>query len=140
MKPLATWLFEYGEDHKNAVNRKIHRICVPLIFFTVIGLLYQIPVNGLLADGISALAMGWYAMMGWKPCAIMLAQWMLARLLTIGLELMFPGAVVWILIGIFVVAWIGQFIGHNYEGRRPSFLTDLKYLLIGPLWVVLGDH
>ena len=39
-------------------------------------------------------------------------------------------------IGVFVVAWIGQFIGHKFEGRRPSFLTDLSYLLIGPAWLM----
>jgi uncharacterized membrane protein YGL010W len=39
-------------------------------------------------------------------------------------------------IGVFVVAWIGQFIGHKYEGRKPSFLTDLAYLLIGPAWLM----
>lgn len=36
----------------------------------------------------------------------------------------------------FVVAWIGQFIGHQFEGRKPSFLTDLAYLLIGPAWLM----
>jgi uncharacterized membrane protein YGL010W len=35
-----------------------------------------------------------------------------------------------------VVAWIGQFIGHKYEGRKPSFLTDLSYLLIGTAWMM----
>jgi uncharacterized membrane protein YGL010W len=39
-------------------------------------------------------------------------------------------------IGVFVVAWIAQFIGHHIEGKRPSFLTDLAYLLIGPAWIV----
>ena len=38
--------------------------------------------------------------------------------------------------GVFVVAWVGQFVGHHIEGRRPSFFTDLKYLLIGPLWTL----
>ena len=38
--------------------------------------------------------------------------------------------------GVFVLAWIGQFYGHHLEGRRPSFLTDLVYLLIGPAWVL----
>jgi len=42
----------------------------------------------------------------------------------------------WLAIGIFVVAWIGQFIGHKIEGKRPSFLTDLQYLLIGPAWLM----
>jgi uncharacterized membrane protein YGL010W len=34
------------------------------------------------------------------------------------------------------VAWIGQFIGHKVEGRRPSFFTDLKFLLVGPMWTL----
>jgi uncharacterized membrane protein YGL010W len=42
----------------------------------------------------------------------------------------------WLGIGVFVVAWIGQFIGHKIEGKKPSFFTDLAYLLIGPTWVV----
>jgi uncharacterized membrane protein YGL010W len=37
---------------------------------------------------------------------------------------------------IFVLAWIAQFVGHRIEGRKPSFLTDLTYLLIGPAWVL----
>jgi uncharacterized membrane protein YGL010W len=37
---------------------------------------------------------------------------------------------------IFVVAWIGQFIGHAVEGKRPSFFKDMQFLLIGPLWLV----
>jgi uncharacterized membrane protein YGL010W len=37
---------------------------------------------------------------------------------------------------VFVIAWIGQFVGHRIEGARPSFLTDLVYLLIGPAWLV----
>ena len=40
-------------------------------------------------------------------------------------------------IGVFVVAWIAQFIGHNIEGRRPAFLTDLVYLMIGPAWIAV---
>ena len=39
-------------------------------------------------------------------------------------------------VGVFVLAWIGQFLGHKIEGRKPSFLTDLTYLLIGPAWVL----
>jgi uncharacterized membrane protein YGL010W len=38
-------------------------------------------------------------------------------------------------IGLFVIAWIGQFYGHKIEGKKPSFLEDLQFLLIGPAWV-----
>ena len=37
---------------------------------------------------------------------------------------------------IFIVAWIGQFIGHKIEGKKPSFLQDLQFLLIGPAWLL----
>jgi len=41
-----------------------------------------------------------------------------------------------LLIGIFVLAWIGQFIGHKIEGKKPSFLKDIQFLLIGPAWLM----
>jgi uncharacterized membrane protein YGL010W len=37
---------------------------------------------------------------------------------------------------LFAVAWIGQFIGHHYEGKRPSFFKDVQFLMIGPLWLM----
>jgi uncharacterized membrane protein YGL010W len=49
-------------------------------------------------------------------------------------------------IAIFVAAWIAQFVGHNIEGKKPSFLEDIQYLWIGPLFVLtkplhkLGMH
>ena len=38
--------------------------------------------------------------------------------------------------GIFVIAWIGQFIGHKIEGKKPSFLEDLQFLMVGPAWLL----
>jgi uncharacterized membrane protein YGL010W len=37
---------------------------------------------------------------------------------------------------IFTAGWIGQFIGHAIEGKRPSFMEDIQFLLIGPLWLM----
>ena len=37
---------------------------------------------------------------------------------------------------VFIVAWIGQFIGHAIEGRKPSFFEDVKFLLVGPAWLL----
>jgi uncharacterized membrane protein YGL010W len=45
-------------------------------------------------------------------------------------------ALLWLGVGVFVVAWIAQFIGHKIEGKRPSFLTDMVYLLVGPIWTL----
>ena len=41
-----------------------------------------------------------------------------------------------IYISIFIIAWIGQFIGHKIEGKKPAFFKDLQFLLIGPLWLL----
>ena len=47
------------------------------------------------------------------------------------------GPAVWLVCAvIFVLAWIGQFIGHKIEGKKPSFLEDVKFLLIGPIWLL----
>jgi uncharacterized membrane protein YGL010W len=46
-------------------------------------------------------------------------------------------APLWVIcIVIFIVAWIGQFYGHKIEGKKPSFLKDVQFLLIGPAWLM----
>ena len=39
-------------------------------------------------------------------------------------------------ITVFILAWIGQFIGHKIEGKKPSFFEDIQFLLIGPAWLL----
>jgi uncharacterized membrane protein YGL010W len=52
------------------------------------------------------------------------------------LNLAFPGMLWMISLGIFVIAWIIQFIGHKVEGKKPSFLKDIQFLMIGPAWLM----
>jgi uncharacterized membrane protein YGL010W len=47
-----------------------------------------------------------------------------------------PPVILPVSLTVFVVAWIGQFIGHKIEGKKPSFFEDLRFLLIGPLFVL----
>jgi uncharacterized membrane protein YGL010W len=55
----------------------------------------------------------------------------------LGLLSMLPqGTVLPISLVVFVLAWIGQFVGHRIEGKKPSFFEDLRFLLIGPLFVL----
>ncbi len=42
----------------------------------------------------------------------------------------------WIL-GLFVLGWVLQFIGHAFEKKWPSFFESPLYLLIGPIWWLL---
>jgi uncharacterized membrane protein YGL010W len=52
------------------------------------------------------------------------------------LALTFPGMLAYISLAVFVVAWIVQFYGHKIEGKKPSFLKDVQFLMIGPAWLM----
>lgn len=128
---IHTLLEQYGESHRNPTNERFHFVCVPLIVFSLLGILWSLhPVAALAAAGWAM----WYYFQLSKPLAYgMLA--MSALMLAI-LALMPPMTVLPLSIAVFVVAWIGQFIGHKIEGKKPSFLDDLRFLLIGPLFVL----
>ena len=142
-REVDRWLGNYSEDHRNPTNIVIHWICVPLILWSVIALLWVVPVPALLGRaglwaGVAMfLALSFYMRLS-RPLGFgMLAAFVLLGLITEGLyRLLGPAWLMWLAIGVFVLAWIAQFIGHQIEGKRPSFLTDLAYLLIGPAWLV----
>ena len=143
MRQIDVLLDQYSDDHRNQTNQLIHLVCVPAIVWSVTALLWAVPVPGtLLKPGaISALAM----FLAWAY------YWRLSRNLAMGALVGFLASLLvnrWIAssfgmqtlviiaVSVFVVAWIGQFIGHKVEGRRPSFFTDVLFLLIGPLWTL----
>jgi len=143
MRTMQEWLDSYSDDHRNPVNQRFHWLCVPPIVWAVIALLWAIPVPaGLARPGAWAvlamvLAFYWYWRRSHRLALGLLVAFALLGLLTQGLYLWLGVArLCGLAVGVFVLAWIGQFIGHRYEGRRPSFLTDLSYLLIGPAWLM----
>ena len=142
-RPVDRYLGNYSEDHRNGINRIIHWICVPLIVWSVVAALWVIPVPAAFAQpglwaGVALVgAMAFYlrlsrvlalAMLVFFAALMALTQLLYAR---IG-----PMPLLWSALGVFAAAWVAQFIGHEFEGRRPSFLTDLAYLLVGPLWLM----
>ena len=139
MKTIEQWFDEYGESHRNPLNKLLHWICVPLITFSLLGILWS--VHPYLMIGFMAVAMLFYLTLSWR---MTLAMGVVTTLMVLILSQM--QAVFWPCLAIFVVAWIGQFVGHGVEGRKPSFFKDVQFLLIGPLWVVafifrrLGVH
>lgn len=142
-RPVDRYLGNYSEDHRHPTNKLIHWICVPPIVWTVVALLWVIPVPaGLGKPGLwAALAMvaaiSYYMRLSGALAAAMFVVFVALAALTHLLHgLLGANGLLWTAIGVFVLAWIGQFIGHHIEGRRPSFLTDLQYLLIGPLWLL----
>ncbi|MBO9728845.1 MAG: DUF962 domain-containing protein [Chitinophaga sp.] len=142
MKTIQQWLDDYGTSHRNHTNKLIHWICVPAIFFSIVGFLYAVPLpipgmNGLitLAHVVLLLVLIYY---------VRLSPSLAAGMLVIGIICLWlwrmiagTGWAIWqVALGIFVLAWIGQFIGHKIEGAKPSFFKDLQFLLIGPAWLM----
>ena len=146
MKTLNTWFDEYAVSHRNETNKAIHYVCVPAIFFSIVGLLMSIP-SGFLTD----LAGGSYLIGNWATVALVLVLIFYFRLSAamgfkmlifaivciIGNYFIASVAPLWLVsLIIFAAAWVGQFYGHKIEGKKPSFLKDLQFLLIGPAWVI----
>ena len=127
MRTIDSLLAQYGDSHRNTVNEWVHIVCVPAIVFSVLGLLWSVHAGVALAGSVAALA--YYARLSRPFAAGMLA--MLAVLALLPAIVILPLSLV-----LFVLAWIGQFIGHQIEGKKPSFLDDVRFLLIGPLFVL----
>jgi uncharacterized membrane protein YGL010W len=123
-------LERYGEFHRNRANKAIHWVCVPLIVWSVLGALWSVSPLAVYV-GIGA-AMVFYL---WLSLPLALGMLGVTALMAWSLTLLGPHALI-VSIAVFVAAWIGQFIGHILEGRKPAFLEDVRSLLIGPVWLL----
>ncbi len=121
---------------------------MPPIVLAVMGSLCSIPVPAAFAalspwlnwaTLLAAAALVYYLVLSPALAAGVLVAFTVLLLITQGLaRLPWP---LWLTsLVMFVVAWIGQFAGHAVEGRRPSFLKDLQFLLIGPLWLLAAAY
>lgn len=142
-RPIDRWFASYSGDHRNDTNQWIHVFAVPAILWSVIALLWCIPVFGTtFRPGLwAALAMfaAWMfyyrasRKLGMGMLVVFVAMAWLTRWLHVTMG---TRSLLYLAIAVFVIAWIAQFVGHKIEGKKPSFLTDLTYLLIGPVWVL----
>ena len=143
MRTINDWLNEYGESHKNETNKLIHWICVPVIFFSILGMLYAVKLPFYMGDYqlnvgliISVVALLYYFSLSASLSVGMFLYLLVCMLLANLIESsgIMP---LWLFsIIIFVLAWVGQFYGHKIEGKKPSFLKDLQFLMIGPAWLM----
>lgn len=140
MKDLAQWLAEYGESHQNPLNQTIHKIAVPGIFLSVVGLIWSIPalqLYGFTLNWVWVTAipvMVFYYRLSLSVFLMMLGFTLACISLIWSLELL-QVSVLLVCLLLFSVLWLLQFIGHKIEGRKPSFFADVQFLLIGPIWV-----
>jgi uncharacterized membrane protein YGL010W len=123
-------LAHYGESLRNPVNGAIHCAAIPLIMVSLIGLLYA--VHPWVAYGFLAASMVYYVRLGSVPFLVGMA---VSAVVMIAMVRALGSYVLPVSVGVFVVAWIAQFVGHKIEGKKPSFFEDLQYLLVGPLFV-----
>ena len=123
-------LAHYGASHTQPTNELIHFVAIPLIMLSLVGMMFW--VHPWLAYAFVAASLVYYARLSGVFLASMVVTSiaMLAVISAMG-SLLLP-----LSIAIFVVAWIFQFIGHKLEGKKPSFLEDIQYLWIGPLFVL----
>ncbi len=147
MKTLQQWFDEYAVSHQNETNISIHFICVPAIFFSIVGIFMSIPSlflrnlikleNPLIVNWATVVLI-FFLLFYLRLSFSMFIKMLLFSIICIianyylGYYLPLP----YTSIAIFVIAWIGQFYGHKVEGVKPSFLKDLQFLLIGPAWVI----
>lgn len=144
MAKIHDLLAHYGESHQNPINKAIHWLCVPAIMFSLFGLLYSAPfltpktVWANWAVVFVAISLLYYVRLS-IPLFIAMVGVSLAMIFglhnlasTVGGGMGMTEAS----LGIFVGAWVVQFIGHKIEGKKPSFLEDVQYLLVGPLWLL----
>ena len=143
MPTIQQWFSEYGESHKNETNKIIHWVCVPTIFFTLVGLMYGIKlpfsISGVrlnVAMVLMVLVIAYYFSLSRTLWIGMLLFGITCLLICHFIEL--SGFIpLWLLsLILFAAAWVGQFYGHKVEGKKPSFLKDLQFLMIGPAWLM----
>jgi len=133
MKNLSQWFDLYGQSHQNATNIKIHKVAVPIIYLCVVGFLYSIPslIGSILLTVCILSAMGFYFTLN-----VRLGLYMcLYTIISLAIVKFMAPYILEVSVVLFVVAWVFQFVGHKIEGKKPSFIDDLSFLLIGPAWV-----
>ncbi|MEE2750107.1 MAG: Mpo1-like protein [Myxococcota bacterium] len=149
MRTADEWFDAYGESHQNPTNKAIHLVCVPVILFTTVGLFWSIPRLGMdsVLPGQAAPYLNWGSLLvlgslifyARLSSALALGMAVVSAIVIGGLLVIesVSSMPLWqVCTIVFVIAWVGQFIGHKIEGKKPSFFEDLQFLMIGPIWLL----
>ncbi len=123
-------LAHYETSHRHPVNEAIHMVAIPVIMLSIVGLLYA--AHPALAYGFVAACLVYYLRLS-LPFLAAMAGVSVLMLVLVGLV---GGQRLALCTALFVGGWIAQFVGHQIEGRKPSFFKDIQYLWVGPLFVL----
>ena len=142
-RPALDLLVQYARYHRDRRNIATHLAGVPMIVFAAAVLLARASVE---LGGVKT-TLAWIALAALSLWTLSRGQWALGLATTL-----FTAALVWaahglagvstftwlsVGLGVFVLGWVIQFVGHYYEGRKPAFADDLVGLFVGPMFVVL---
>jgi uncharacterized membrane protein YGL010W len=141
MKTLEDQLSNYAAYHRDRRNIVTHFIGIPMIVLSVVVLLARpaFEVAGLsIAPATLAViaATLYYLRLDLRygmAMGVLLAACLVFAHTTAALS---TGTWATLGVGLFVVGWVIQFVGHIFEGRKPAFVDDIMGLIIGPLFVV----
>lgn len=147
-KDIHQWFAKYEQSHQNNINKIIHFICVPLIFISTIGILSYIKLTPSidakpnlfpyfnLGELLILVSLIFYLRLS-IPIFIGMALFSVLVYLPLRYAILQTNIPVWLICAVtFVLAWLGQLYGHKIEGKKPSFFTDLLFLLVGPAWLL----
>ncbi|MBV8517163.1 MAG: DUF962 domain-containing protein [Acidobacteria bacterium] len=135
MRTVENLFNDYAAYHRTPGNKAFHRIGIPLIMLTLIGMLVRVAfvVAGTRLDAamiLIAVATIYYLVIEWRLALAMLA-------VSVGFYFLGAAMPFWLNVALFVLGWIFQFIGHSvYEHRQPAFFRNFLHLLVGPLWIL----
>lgn len=146
MRKIDHLFSEYAESHQNSTNKTIHWICVPLILWSILGFISLIPSPHIFIEYFGMISIVslvaiflvtfFYFRLSWRIALIMVFIMLLMEHLVYFINIEFQHKSWICFLSVFVLSWIGQFYGHKIEGKKPSFLKDLQFLLVGPIWLL----
>ena len=138
MRNLEALFADYSECHRTAGNKLFHRLGIPLIVLSTLGMLAHVTIFRtrdfsadlgmivLVASAIFYIALDWK--LGTGMAVVTAAFYWIGRSLPL-----------WLNLTMFILGWIFQFVGHAvYEKNSPAFARNLVHLLVGPLWILKG--
>ncbi len=136
MQTVEALFADYASYHQTRGNKLFHRLGIPMIMFSLIGMLTYVTlfdVGTIRVDAamlLIALSSAYYFIIEWRlgiaMIAVSIVFYFLSAAIPLGLNVI-----------LFVLGWIFQFIGHKvYEHKNPAFFRNFVHLLIGPLWIL----
>ena len=136
MQNVDALFADYASFHQTAGNKLFHRLGIPMIMLSLIGMLTHVTLfdaGTIRVDAailLIAAASAYYFVIEWRLAIAMVA---------VSIAFYFLGAAIPLAINavLFVLGWIFQFIGHKmYEHKNPAFFRNFVHLLVGPLWIL----